>query len=107
MKDILVILDNSETTENRLQAAIEIADRFDAHLTGLYIREQPDSVLLENPLNTILLENMLSDIEADVERVTSLFFEKVRHRIARSTLLSDAEGPPHKEPQAPDGRPAS
>lgn len=97
MKDILVVLDNGATTENRLAAAVELADGFDAHLTGLYIREKPDPLLYENPLNTLLLENALSEIEADVERMTSVFFDQVQHRMARSSLLSDAEVHDHTQ----------
>jgi nucleotide-binding universal stress UspA family protein len=42
-KSLLVHLDNSEHTPQRLDAALHLARRFHAHLTGLYATFEPDS----------------------------------------------------------------
>jgi nucleotide-binding universal stress UspA family protein len=42
-KSLLVHLDNSERTPRRLDAALQLARRFGAHLTGLYATYEPDS----------------------------------------------------------------
>jgi nucleotide-binding universal stress UspA family protein len=42
-KTLLVHLDNSERTPQRLDAALRLARRFNAHLTGLYATFEPDS----------------------------------------------------------------
>ena len=42
-KSLLVHLDNSERTPQRLDAALHLARRFHAHLTGLYATFEPDS----------------------------------------------------------------
>jgi nucleotide-binding universal stress UspA family protein len=42
-KSLLVHLDNSERTPQRLDAALHLARRFHAHLTGLYATYEPDS----------------------------------------------------------------
>ena len=41
IKDILVHLDNSRAMPGRVRAAVELARRHDAHLTGLYVIEMP------------------------------------------------------------------
>ncbi|CAB3757789.1 universal stress protein [Paraburkholderia humisilvae] len=42
-KSVLVHLDTSERTPQRLDAALQLARRFDAHLTGLFAAFEPDS----------------------------------------------------------------
>ena len=37
IKDLVVHIDNSQACEKRLQAAIQLAQRHEAHLTGLYV----------------------------------------------------------------------
>ena len=39
--DILVHVDNSRSMPGRVDAAVELARRHDAHLTGLYVIEIP------------------------------------------------------------------
>jgi nucleotide-binding universal stress UspA family protein len=41
IKDILVHVDNSRAMPGRVRAAVELARRHDAHLTGLYVIEMP------------------------------------------------------------------
>jgi nucleotide-binding universal stress UspA family protein len=42
LKDILVHIDNSKHCPARLQTAVDLAARHDAHLTGLYVVPQPN-----------------------------------------------------------------
>ncbi len=41
LKDLLVIVDNTKATARRLDFAAALADRHDAHLTGLYVKSPP------------------------------------------------------------------
>ena len=42
LKDILVVVDQGEGAADRLAYAVRLADRCDAHLTGLYVTATPD-----------------------------------------------------------------
>lgn len=53
IKDLVVHIDNSQTCEKRLQAAIQIARDHDAHLTGLYVMK-PIAELMMYPIEPIL-----------------------------------------------------
>jgi nucleotide-binding universal stress UspA family protein len=41
-KDLLVVLDNSKACATRLDAAVHMASRFGAHLTGLFVKQPPN-----------------------------------------------------------------
>ena len=45
IKDITVYLDGTNADEIRIQSAVSLCERFDAHLTGLYINLMPEMII--------------------------------------------------------------
>lgn len=45
IKDITVYLDGTDADEVRIQNAVSLCERFDAHLTGLYINVMPQTII--------------------------------------------------------------
>jgi len=41
-KDLLIVVDNSESCATRLDVAVHVASRFGVHLTGLFVKEPPN-----------------------------------------------------------------
>ncbi len=52
IKDLVVYVDNSQTCEKRLRAAVQLAQNHEAHLTGLYV-VRPLSDLMMYPIEPI------------------------------------------------------
>ena len=74
-KDILVHLDHHPDCANRLTAAIDLANRYQAHLTGLYLTP---SLIVPMPYGMDyvagdILEDRAQEIAADRERIKTRF----------------------------------
>ena len=73
-KSILVHIDNSESCRKRLDAAIVLAQRYDAHLTGLYvIPPLPTAVFSEGGISAELIESLLDEGKRECAEAAKLF----------------------------------
>ena len=96
MKDIMVHLTGSEEDEIRLAYAETIGERFEAHLTGLYVHMLPE-VVGTYPIGMVAMEELF---EASNARATETLrrlerrFERLRlpHEIRRLDVLSGTAG---------------
>ncbi|MFO1351682.1 MAG: universal stress protein [Gammaproteobacteria bacterium] len=79
IKDILVHVDRRATCAERLAAAVELARRFDAHLTGLYVIPRLDLfIFAEMPVPPEILAEQEAELrkeaaqaEAEFKRITA------------------------------------
>ena len=84
-KDLLVVLDEDQQSRNRLVLAAALAQRFGAHLVGLYVAagREPlgrfDFFNSDAPLLGPLYRDIEEKIRADAER-TRLLFEEIAGR---------------------------
>jgi len=79
-QDILVHIDDSETVPGRLAVALELADRFGAHLTGVYV--DPGlalPTLIDVPVSPNLLDELEAEHQARRERAEENFRQTVDH----------------------------
>jgi nucleotide-binding universal stress UspA family protein len=83
-RDILVQVDDGTACKARVDAAIELAGRFDAHLTGLYIMPE---IILPAPIEGYLGADMYTSIEQQ-EREKG---EAVLDRFRQTAEASDVE----------------
>ncbi len=86
-KDLLVAIDASETNGKRVDYAIRLAKRFDAHLTALYLipRYAP-------PASTGIGVHLTADIQGKMDRLEQ---EQADKAIARFKEAADREGVAH------------
>jgi nucleotide-binding universal stress UspA family protein len=81
--DILVVLDEDERSRERIAIAASLAERFGAHLVGLYLkigREPPgrfDQFYAETPLFRPIYEEVEEQIRSQAEAMRGLFEEIV------------------------------
>lgn len=98
-KDILVVLDEDERSRERVTIAASLADRFGAHLVGLYLkvgREPPgpfDQFYAETPLFRPIYEELEERIRTQAE-ATRRLFEEVVARFRLSAEWRVASGYP-------------
>lgn len=91
-QDILVHVDDSASTPARLKVAVELAERFDAHLVGVYV--DPGlalPTLVDVPISPSLIEELEDEHRARRERAEQQF----RQTLDRSNVKSEwrvAEG---------------
>jgi nucleotide-binding universal stress UspA family protein len=83
-KDLLVQVDDTNACARRIDAAIELAGRFDAHLTGLYIMPE---IILPAPIEGYIGADMYTSIEQQ-EREKG---EAALHRFRQAAEASDVE----------------
>lgn len=73
-KDLLVVLDTSQSCATRLDVATGLAARFGAHLTGLYTSPPPQvPAMIESQLTPELVELQIRALNEATERVQELF----------------------------------
>ncbi len=83
-KDLLVHMDDSNACKARIDAAIELADRFDAHLTALYL--VPEIIL------PVAAEGYIgADVYTDIEQHERERGEAVLDRFRRVADAKDVE----------------
>ncbi|MEZ5932111.1 MAG: universal stress protein [Alphaproteobacteria bacterium] len=83
-KDLLVQVDDSAACSARVDAAIELADRFDAHLTALY--------LIPEVMLPIAVEGYVgADIQASIERHEQERAETVLEQFKKAAEREDLE----------------
>ena len=73
-QDILVHVDDSEAMPGRLTVAVELAERFGAHLTGVYV--DPGlalPTLIDVPVSASLIEELEDEHRARCERAEQAF----------------------------------
>jgi nucleotide-binding universal stress UspA family protein len=98
-KDLLVVLDEDQRSRDRLVLAAVLAQRYGAHLVGLYVtvgREPPgrlDYFNSDMPLLGPLYRDVEEKIRADAER-TRLLFEEIVGRQSLSAEWRMASGNP-------------
>ena len=98
-KDLLVILDEDQQSRDRMVLAAALAQRFGAHLVGLYVmvgrepRGRLDYFNSDNPLLGPLYRDIEEKIRADAER-TRLLFEDIVGRQSLSAEWRMASGYP-------------
>ena len=83
-KDILVLLDESRACERRLDAAIELANRHGAHLTGLAVVVQPS---LPAYVSTQIPQEVLAEQQEESRR-------RLDAIVAQSRAKAEAAGVP-------------
>ena len=92
-RDILVHLDDAKAAAARLALACELAERFEAHLTGVYV--DPGlalPTLVDVPLSQNLIEQLEAEHRARCERAEKLFNDVVgRHDVRSEWRLAQGE----------------
>lgn len=83
-KNLLVQLDSTKACEKRVAAALELADRFDAHLVGLYVSPELSvpafiEAHLSEELRRVQVEMRRERVEAVITR-----FEEAAQRFGRT-----------------------
>lgn len=86
-KDVLVVLDADPQVQDRIELAAELAERFGAHLAGLYVAAEPPGRLdyfnRDAPLFGALSPDMEEQVQAHSEGMRVRFEEIVgRHSVS-------------------------
>ncbi len=89
MKDILVTLNHSNHTEQRLEAALRLTDRFDAHLTGIYAERQIDYAYYGDVMGSVAIETIQRQREDDMQEVEKMFAGATVLREGKCTFIAD------------------
>ncbi len=85
-QDILVHIDDGEAMPERLAVALELAERFDTHLTGVYV--DPGlalPTLIDVPVSPSLIEELENEHQGRCERAEQAF----RKTLDRSQVSSE------------------
>lgn len=76
LKDLLVHLDNGNNAQSRVDIAIELARKHDAHLTGLYVRTRPQvPQFIQAHIGEDILEAQREAIRAGGRKAEKVFVE--------------------------------
>jgi len=95
-KDILVHIDDTKACKARLDAAVMLAEQFDAHLTGVYVDPGVElPALVDVPVSPELLRGIEEEHEARCQNAEKQFKERLKRtsaasewRLARGELVS-------------------
>jgi len=96
-KDILVVLDAEPRAQDRIVLAAELAARFGAHLTGLYVAAEPPGRLDYFNYDTPLFGPVYRDAEPQIRAESEssrLHFEEIARRYSLSSDWRTASGYP-------------
>jgi len=85
MKDITVTLDASEHNDQRLDAAVDLADKFNAHLTGIYYERVIDYSLYGDSISGILIEGLSKQQDLEKSAMKSRFDTRTTHRQSKTS----------------------
>jgi nucleotide-binding universal stress UspA family protein len=91
-QDILVHIDDGQATAGRLSVALELAERFGAHLTGIYV--DPGlalPTLIDVPISPNLIEELENEHRAQCDRAEQQF-RKIADQSQVSTEWRLAQG---------------
>lgn len=82
LKDIIVLADDSPGCAARIETALVMADKFDAHLTGVYAQESeyiPEQVLVELPseIGKTVKTRMLEAAALGAQEIAKMFRDQV------------------------------
>ena len=72
IKDIVVHLTGSEEDKVRIAYAARIAERFDAHVTGLQVHVLPELIAITDPAASGFLQTLLAESHARAQKVTDV-----------------------------------
>jgi len=86
MKDIAVALDDSGNIENQTQAAIELADSHDSHLTGIYFERSFEYLPYGDSISGALEQELMKIQARNREKVADQFNSITQHRRAKTTF---------------------
>lgn len=96
-KDILVIADSTPGFASRLGAALKLASRFDAHVTGLFVRQTPViPAFVEGQITPDFLEAMEAWSVATQQEARAVFddaisgYEKARWHQVEGDLVEES-----------------
>lgn len=98
-KNLLVSLDGTKSNAKRVQVALDLAERFDAHLVGLYVNPEviiPSYVMAGIP--EAVQRDQRAARKAEAERILG-DFEKAAKRAGRSIECRGASGPAEDIPE--------
>lgn len=85
-KDILVHIDDAKVSATRLEAAVNLAEQFGAHLTGVYVNPGLAlPALIDAPISPELLQGLEDEHRGRCEEAEKQF----RERLARSDIVSE------------------
>ena len=94
IKDILLHLDNSESSESRMRFAIALAQSHEAHLTGLYLIHTWDMPgYVEGQIPSEVLEQQTQRVKQEASRSQEHFNTAIEHAGLRAEWRS-VEGEP-------------
>src|SRR5919106_901724 len=83
-KDLLVIVDNDPACPSRIDVARALAERHEAHLTGLHVMPRPVPLYSDVPVPASLETMQRRELEQAAERAKSLFQDRTRGPTART-----------------------
>lgn len=85
-QDILVHVDDSEAMAGRLAAALELAERFGAHLTGVYV---DPGIALPALMDVPIAPTLIDDLEAEHQQRCEDAEQQFRETTSRSAVSSE------------------
>lgn len=85
-QDILVHVDDSEAMAGRLAAALELAERFGAHLTGVYV---DPGIALPALMDVPIAPNLIDELEAEHEQRCGEAEQAFRETTSHSAVSSE------------------
>jgi nucleotide-binding universal stress UspA family protein len=91
-QDILVHIDDGAATPGRLEVALELAERFDAHLTGVYV---DPGLALPTLIDVPVSPNLIEELENEHRERRDRAEQQFRQTVERSAVKSEwrlAEG---------------
>jgi nucleotide-binding universal stress UspA family protein len=97
-KDLLVYLDESKSCDNRINAAIELAQTYEAHLTGLCAVVEPQ---LPGYVKATMFADMLAQQEEQARKRAEELAEKFTQKVRDAGLTVDCRMQRCLEPDLP------
>ena len=85
-QDILVHVDDSDAAPGRLDAAIELAERFGAHLTGVYV---DPGIALPALMDVPIAPNLIDELEDEHQRRCAEAERRFREKTSHSEIASE------------------
>lgn len=75
IKDILVQIDSGKSSAGRIEAAISLAERFDAHVTGLVLAIEPMPIIVPDMVPVAVPASVVEDIVKAAKVMAAAFQE--------------------------------
>jgi nucleotide-binding universal stress UspA family protein len=101
-KDLLVVLDSEPSARGRIELAAALAERFEAHLVGLYALPTPEAPRHFGYYDPALLDPFFEELRIRAREVA----EKVREAFEHITRLRGISAEWREVPDGPEADPA-